>query len=42
MKVAGICFTIKGCKNLDLTDEMMQRAQMLEAIPPNRIADWSS
>lgn len=42
MKVAGICFTIKGCKNLDLTDEMMQRAQMLEAIPPNSICVWDT
>ena len=33
MKVAGIAFTIKGSKNLDIQDEMIQRAQMLEAIP---------
>ena len=42
MKVAGICFTLKGCKNLDLTDEMMQRAQMLEAIGPNSVCVWDT
>lgn len=42
MKVAGIAFTLKGCKNLDLTDEMMQRAQMLEAIGPNSICVWDT
>lgn len=42
MKVAGICFTLKGCKNLDLTDEMMQRAQMLEAIQPDSICVWDT
>lgn len=42
MKVAGICFTIKGSKNLDLADEMMQRARMLEAIPPNSVCVWDT
>ena len=42
MKAAGICFTLKGCKNMDLTDEMMQRAQMLEAIQPNSICVWDT
>ena len=42
MKAAGICFTLKGSKNLDLTDEMMQRAQMLEAIQPNSICVWDT
>ena len=42
MKVAGICFTIKGSKNLDLTDEMMQRAQMLEAISPESVCVWDT
>lgn len=42
MKVAGICFTLKGCKNLDLTDEMMQRAQMLEAIGPHTVCVWDT
>ncbi len=42
MKAAGICFTLKGCKNLDLTDEMMQRAQMLEEIKPNSICVWDT
>ena len=42
MKAAGICFTLKGSKNLDLADEMMQRAQMLEAIQPNSICVWDT
>lgn len=42
MKVAGICFTIKGSKNLELTDEMMQRARMLEAIPPFSVCVWDT
>lgn len=42
MKVAGICFTLKGCKNLDLRDEMMQRAQMLEAIGLNTVCVWDT
>lgn len=37
MKVAGIAFTIKGSKNLELRDEMMQRAEMLEAIPKESV-----
>lgn len=42
MKVAGICFTLKGSKNLDLTDEMMDRAKMLEAIQPNSVCVWDT
>ncbi len=42
MKVAGIAFTIKGSKNLDIQDEMIQRAQMLEAIPENSVIAWDT
>ena len=42
MKVAGIAFTIKGSKNLNLTDEMMDRAVMLEAIPKDSICVWDT
>ena len=42
MKVAGIAFTVKGSKNLDLTDEMEQRAQMLESIPNDSICVWDT
>lgn len=42
MKVAGICFTLKGSKNLGLEDEMMQRAQMLEAIEPESVCVWDT
>jgi len=42
MKVAGICFTVKGSQNLDLTDEMMDRARMLEAITPNSVCVWDT
>ena len=42
MKVAGIAFTIKGSKNLDLKEEMEQRAQMLEAIQPGSVCIWDT
>jgi len=42
MKVAGIAFTIKGSKNLDIKDEMIQRAQMLEAIPECSVVTWDT
>ena len=42
MKVCGIAFTIKGAKNLDLTDEMMQRAQLLEEIPAESVCVWDT
>ncbi len=42
MKVAGIAFTIKGSKNLDIQDEMIQRAQILEAIPENSVIAWDT
>lgn len=42
MKVAGIAFTIKGSKNLDIKDEMIDRAKMLEAIPPCSVVAWDT
>ncbi len=42
MRVAGIAFTIKGSKNLDIQDEMIQRAQMLEAIPACSVIAWDT
>jgi regulator of RNase E activity RraA len=42
MKVAGIAFTIKGCKNLDLTNEMIERAKMLESIPADSVCVWDT
>ena len=42
MKVCGIAFTIKGTKNLDLTDEMMERAKLLEQIPADSVCVWDT
>ena len=42
MKVAGLAFTIKGSKNLELQDEMKQRAEMLQAIEPGSICVWDT
>jgi len=44
MKVAGIAFTIKGCKNMDMDSdaEMSQRAAMLEEIKANTICVWDT
>lgn len=42
MKVAGIAFTVKGSGNLDIKDEMIQRAQMLEAIPAQSVCVWDT
>lgn len=42
MKVCGTAFTIKGSKNLNLEDEMMERAKMLEAIPKDSICVWDT
>lgn len=42
MKVAGIAFTIKGSKNLELQNEMRQRAEMLQAITPGSICVWDT
>jgi regulator of RNase E activity RraA len=42
MKVAGTAFTVKGSKNLDLTNEMIQRAEMLESIPTDSVCVWDT
>ena len=42
MRVCGLAFTIKGSKNLDITDEMEQRAKMLESIPPESVCVWDT
>jgi 4-hydroxy-4-methyl-2-oxoglutarate aldolase len=42
MKVAGPAFTIKGAKSLLVKDEMKERAEMLEAIPPNHVVAWDT
>ncbi len=42
MKVCGAAFTIKGAKNLDLTDEMIQRAKLLEEIPEDSVCVWDT
>ena len=42
MKVAGVAFTIKGSKNLDLKEEMMDRAVMLESIPADSVCVWDT
>lgn len=42
MKVCGVVFTIKGSKNLDLRDEMVERAKMLESIPADSIIVWDT
>lgn len=42
MVVAGVAFTIKGSKNLDVTDEMEQRAAMLESIGRDSVVVWDT
>jgi 4-hydroxy-4-methyl-2-oxoglutarate aldolase len=42
MKVAGPVFTIKGAKNLGVKDEMKERAEMLESIPPQSVVVWDT
>lgn len=42
MKAAGVAFTLKGSKNLDLQNEMIERAAMLEAIGENTICVWDT
>lgn len=42
MRVCGLAFTIKGSKNLDITDEMEERAKMLESIPPESVCVWDT
>ncbi|MFF3030932.1 RraA family protein [Streptomyces rubiginosohelvolus] len=41
-RVAGIAFTIKGSKNLQLENEMVERAAMLEAIHENAVCVWDT
>ncbi|GAA5039163.1 regulator of RNase E activity RraA [Thermocatellispora tengchongensis] len=41
-KVAGLAFTVKGAKSPVLDDEMRQRAEMLDAIPPNAVCVWDT
>jgi regulator of RNase E activity RraA len=42
MVVAGIAFTVKGCKNRTTAGEMAQRAQMLEAIHADSLVIWDT
>jgi len=42
MKVAGPAFTIKGAKNLGVKNEMKERAEMLESIPPQSVVAWDT
>lgn len=42
MKVCGFAFTVKGAPNLDLKDEMKERATMLEAIGPANVVVWDT
>lgn len=42
MIVAGIAFTVKGCKNRTTAGEMAQRARMLEAIHDNSLVVWDT
>lgn len=42
MKLAGPAFTIKGSKSLLVKDEMRERAEMLESIPPDFVVAWDT
>ena len=42
MRVAGLAFTIKGTKSLEIQDEMEERAEMLEAIPEWSVVAWDT
>ncbi|MFP4358955.1 MAG: hypothetical protein ACLFSZ_11050 [Puniceicoccaceae bacterium] len=42
MKVAGPAFTIKGSKSLLIKNEMRERAEMLESIPPHSVVAWDT
>lgn len=42
MKLAGPAFTIKGAKSLLVKDEMRERAEMLESIPPHSVVAWDT
>jgi len=41
-KVAGFAFTIKGAKNLELANEMAQRAEMLDSLKENSFVVWDT
>lgn len=42
MKAAGFAFTIKGAKNLEVRNEMAQRAEMLDALKENSFVVWDT
>lgn len=42
MKVAGIAFTVKGGKDLDLRNDMAERAEMLEALHVDCVVVWDT
>lgn len=42
MKVAGFAFTIDGEKNRDGTNDMPERAAMLESITPGSVCVWAT
>lgn len=42
MRTAGFAFTIKGSKNLQLANEMEERAAMLEAIGEHSVCVWDT
>jgi regulator of RNase E activity RraA len=42
MKAAGIAFTVKGAKSLVLKDEMLERVEMLAAIPEDSVVVWDT
>lgn len=42
MRTAGLAFTIKGSKSLELSGEMAERAAMLEAIQPDTVCIWDT
>lgn len=42
MAVAGIAFTIKGSKNLDMEDQMPQRAAMLDDLHEDAVVIWDT
>ena len=41
-RVAGFAFTIKGAKNLELRNEMAQRAEMLDSLKENSFVVWDT
>ena len=42
MKIAGTAFTVKGCKSLEVKDEMLERVQMLDSIPEDAVVAWDT